>query len=123
MRICIAAAVVVTVLLGAIAGNAVYVHRVSEALIAELDALPDVPDPSATPADIADLRASLEKHLALLGLSVNYSLLDRAEEALWAMEAHARTGDLLQYETSRLVLRDLFRDFARLERISAENIL
>mgnify|MGYP002518805934 CR=1 FL=1 len=103
--------------------NAVYVHHVTDELLNSLDALPEEPDPNTTPDQIARLRKQLDSHMTLLGLSVSYNVLDRAEEALYTLEAHARTGDVDQYATSLMVLRDLMRDFARLERIDGENIL
>lgn len=106
-----------------ISWNAAYVHRTTNDLIERLETLPDKPDPETTPDQIVALREQLESHITLLGLSVSYAVIDRTQEALYTIEAYARTGDEEQYRTSLAVLYDLFRDIKRLERFKAENIL
>ncbi len=122
MRVCVAAGILLLVIVALVVGNALYVHRVSDDLLARAHALPAVPDPASTPAAVAALRERLERHLPWLGLSVHYGVLDRVEEALYALEAQAATGDSWQYAASRAVLIDLLRDIERLERLGVENI-
>ncbi len=122
MRVCIAATVVLLVIVALVAGNAVYVRHTTDALLDELAALPTTPDPTSTPADIAHLQKQLEKHIPWLGLSVSYTVMDRALEALISLEAHARVGDTWQYASTLAVLHDLISDLARLEKFSAENL-
>ncbi len=123
MRVCVAAAVVLLVVLLSVAGNAFYVHTITDRFMEDIAALPEMPDPSETPARVAALRAQVEAHLPWLGLSVNFSVLDRVTESLLALEAHARSEDVWQYAATLATLRDLVSDLARLERFSVENIL
>ncbi len=117
------AAIVLAVIVALVILNAVCLRRVTDDLIAMLEALPEIPDPAKTPQAVAALREELERHMTMISLSVNYNTLDRALEALYSLEAYARAGDAAQYEATRAALRDLFDDLGRLERLRAENIL
>lgn len=103
--------------------NGFYVRRTTRELMADMEALPAVPDPETTPAEVAALREKLDGHLTGLGLSVSYTVLDRAIETLYSLEANARVGDHMQYAASLALLRDMLEDIARLERFRLENIL
>ncbi len=122
MKGVIAAAAVLLLVTALVILNAVYVRRTTDGLLAAADALPDIPDPSATPQAVAALRAAYDRRLSLLSLSVSYTVLDRVEEALCSLEAHAAAGDGLQYAAALALLRDLMRDIARAERLHPENI-
>lgn len=103
--------------------NGFYVRHTTRELMADMEALPAVPDPETTPAEVAALREKLDSHLTGLGLSVSYTVLDRAIETLYSLEANARVGDHMQYAASLALLRDMLEDIARLERFRLENIL
>ncbi len=122
MKGCIAASVVLCVVIALVAVNAVYVRRTCDELTARLDALPEFPDPSVTPGDVAAIADYLDAHTTLLSLSVNYTLPDRIGESLAALREYARLGDEDQYVATRAVLRDLCGDLARAEQFSLENI-
>ncbi len=123
MKHCRAAAVVLIAILVLIALNAFGIHRVTNRLLDELESLPEVPDPSSTPADVVALRERLNEYATFIALSVHYNMLDRAIEALYSLEAYARACDVAQYEATRAALRDLLDDLGRLERFKLENIL
>ncbi len=122
MKGSIIAAVVLVVIVALVACNSLYVQRSSDSLLAALNALPESPDPATTPAEVAGVRHMLEDRIPILGLSVNYNVLDRITESLIALEAHAVLGDIRQYAAVRAVLEDMLDDLSRAEKLSAENI-
>ena len=122
MKGCIIAGIILLTVIALVILNAVYVRRLSEELLRGLDQLPMVPDPLDTPKRIQELEAVLEKHDAILGLTVPYKALDEIREGLVTMRACIEVGDEETYwETCRLV-GSLLSELARLERLSAENV-
>lgn len=122
MKGCIIAGIILLTVIALVILNAVYVRRLSEELLRGLDQLPMVPDPLDTPKRIRELEAVLEKHDAILGLTVPYKALDEIREGLVTMRACIEVGDAETYwETCRLV-GSLLSELARLERLSAENV-
>ena len=103
--------------------NALFVAKTEAALLKEMAALPSVPDPVTTPSQVASLRAHLESKEALLGISVSYTVIDKATEALRSLEASAAIGDTEQYRATLATLADMLEDIGRLERLSLKNIL
>lgn len=122
MKQCHMAAVVLAIVIALVVANAVYIHHITGSLTAELDALPTVPEADGTPQAVAVLRKRLQSHAGVISLSVNYTVTDRAIEALYSLEAFARAGDNAQYEATKAALRDYLEDLGRLERLSIENI-
>lgn len=123
MRGSLIALVILAVIVGAVWGNAVYVCHATEALLAELDALPAVPNPGETPAAVAAVRENFERRSPLLGITVSHSVLDRVRESLVLLETQARTDAPADYASTLALLRELVREIARLEKLSATNIL
>ena len=123
MKGCIIAMGLLLILVALVIFNAIYVRRTVDELLSMIEALPSVPRMDQTPSEIAVIREKLQKHEPFLGITVNYSTLDRASEALISLEANARTGDDLQYATTLALLRDLLSEIARMEKITVENIL
>ena len=103
--------------------NALFVTKTEASLLHELSALPDDPDPATTPAAVATIREHLESKEALLGISVSYTVIDKATEALRSLEASAAMGDTEQYRVTLAALVDMLEDVGRLERLSLKNIL
>ena len=103
--------------------NALFVAKTEAALLKEMAALPSVPDPVTTPSQVASLRAHLESKEALLGISVSYTVIDKATEALRSLEASAAIGNTEQYRATLATLADMLEDIGRLERFSMKNIL
>ncbi len=123
MKGCVIGGVVLAVVIALVAINAVFVNRTVEDLTERLDALPDVPDPEATPEAVASLRELLESKESLLGISVSYAVTDKAVESLRGLEAAARAGDVFQYQGTLEILKDLIEDIERLEKLSVKNLL
>lgn len=122
MKGCIVAAVVLGVVLSLVAANAIYVCHTSNALVEQLESLPNLPD-SDTPASVQAVGDYLARHEGLLSLSVNYTLLARAGETVAVLKAYAEAGDAVQYAATLEALRQICRDLARAERFDIKNIL
>lgn len=123
MKGCIIGGVVLLLVIILAVCNALFVTKTEASLLYELATLPSVPDPATTPAKIAALRGHLESKEAFLGISVSYNMIDKATEALRSLEASAASGDIMQYQATLAVLRDMLEDIGRLERLSLKNIL
>ena len=120
MKVCITAAIVLLLVITLVVINAVYVRRVTDDLLARLSTLPDTPNPDVTPQEIAAIKVVFDRRLPWLSLTAGFDSLDRVEESLIALEAHAEVGDVRQYASTRAVLEDLMQDIARTEKLSVE---
>ena len=123
MKGCILGGIVLLTVVLLVLGNAVFVMHTEAALRKELADLPTIPDPVTTPADVATIRIHLESKEALLGISVSYTVIDKATEALHSLEASAAVYDVEQYRATLATLADMLEDIGRLERLSLKNIL
>ena len=123
MRGCIIGGAVLLLVIALSVCNALFVTKTEASLLRELDALPADPDPAVTPSQVADIREHLESKEALLGISVSYTVIDKATEALRSLEASAAIGDTEQYRATLATLADMLEDIGRLERLSLKNIL
>ena len=123
MRGCIIGGAVLLLVIALSVCNALFVTKTEASLLRELDALPADPDPAVTPSQVADIREHLESKEALLGISVSYTVIDKATEALRSLEASAAMGDTEQYRVTLAALADMLEDIGRLERLSLKNIL
>ena len=123
MRTCIAAGVVLLLVVALIAANTVYVHTAANKLFKQLNSLPHVPDPATTPAEIDALQKAFERQMPLLGMSVSYAVLDRVAEAICVLKSRAETEDVREYQAELALLSDMLSDIHRLEKITFENIL
>ena len=123
MRGCILGGTVLLLVIALAVCNALFVTRTESSLLGELDALPIDPDPAVTPSQIAHIRRLLKSKEALLGISVSYTVIDKAAQTLHSLEASAASGDTEQYQVTLATLRDMLEDIGRLERLSLKNIL
>lgn len=123
MRGSLIALVILVLIVGTVWGNAAYVCHATESLLAELDALPAVPNPGETPTAVAAVQENFERRSPLLGITVSHSVLDRVRESLVLLETQARTDAPADYASTLALLRELVREIARLEKLSATNIL
>ncbi len=123
MKTCIAAGVVLLLIVVLVTVNAVYVHAATGKLMSRLKELPDTPDPATTPGEVVALRKAFEHQRPRLGLSVSYAVLDRVVEALYLLESRAATEDVREYRAGLALLSDLLSDIHRLEKVTFENVL
>lgn len=105
-------------LIAVIIGNAVYVHHVTEEILARLSHLTAESDER----EMAALEAYWEKHRAFVALSISYQELDHLSESLISLRATYDTGNAIDFELYRQICRDASRELARLERFSLENL-
>lgn len=122
MKGCIVALAILTLILGAVITNAVFVHRAAASLMKGLSTLPEIPDPTRTPEAVSAVRKDFESHRLCLGITVTHSTLDRVTEALLLLETQAQTSPV-DYASTLTLLRELTQEIARLEKLSAENLL
>ncbi len=122
MRGCVIGGAVLAAVVVLVVVNAVFVGNTVEELTLRVEALPDTPDPMATPEEIAAIRDLLSSKEPLLGLSVSYAVMDKVTEALYGLEAAAEAGDVYQYGESLALLMDLVEDIGRLERVEIQNL-
>ena len=123
MKGCILGGVVLLVVILLVVCNAIFVVQTEAILLQKLAALPAIPDPATTPAEVDAIRAHLESKEDFLGISVSFTVIDKAAEALRSLEASAAVGDTEQYRATLATLADMLEDIGRLERLSLKNIL
>ena len=123
MKGCILGGIILLTVVLLVLCNAVFVMHTEASLLKELAELPTIPDSVTTPADVAAIRIHLESKEALLGISVSYTVIDKAAEALHSLEASAAAYDVEQYRATLAALADMLEDIGRLERLSLKNIL
>ena len=122
MKGCIVALTILTLILGTVVVNAVFVRNATESLLEDLSSLSDVPDPTRTPEAVAAVRKDFESLRPYLGLTVAHATLDRVTEALLLLETQSRTAPA-DYASTRTLLCELVQEIARLEKLSVRNIL
>ena len=107
-------------LIGAIIGNAVYIHRVAAHLCAAADSL--CFENAQTAETLDELMAYWDRHRAFVSLSISYRELDRVCETLISLRAAYDTQNASDFECYRRLLLDAADEISRLERFSVENL-
>lgn len=123
MKGCIIAGSILILVLGGVIFNAFYVRNTADHLLHAVEGLPAIPDPVATPTEIAAIQQELGDHAPILGITVPYSIIDRVSEALINLNACARSNDRLQYTETLALLQDLIEELSRTERITLKSVL
>ena len=111
----------VAMLIG-VAINYIYINEATDAILARLDAIPDISDPACVPAALA-LQRDLAQELDLIGLSVGYSIVDRLCEQSITLCACAQSGDRYGFSTALALLYDAVEDVRHMERFAISNLL
>jgi len=122
MRSFIISLVLAVILLSCIVTNNLYINRLSDRMLEQLDALPPVSD-SECVALARKLLEDWDKQVDYVRLSVGYAVVDRVCEQATTLLACAECGDLYGYQTAMALLRDAIGDMRRLEVLSISNIL
>ncbi len=107
-------------LIAAIIGNAIYIHRVAAHLCAVTDAL--CFEGAKTGEALDELAAYWDRHRAFVSLSISYRELDRVCETLISLRAAYNTQNASDFECYRQLLADAADEISRLERFSVENL-
>ena len=109
-------------LLGCITLNNLYINRLADRMLRQVEALPTLDDP-----ECASLARSLleewDEQVELVRLSVGYTVVDRVSEQATTLLVCAECGDLYGYQTALALMRDAIGDMRRLEVLSISNIL
>ena len=109
-------------LLGCITFNNIYINRLADRILEQLDALPTIDDNACIPQAQAIL-AEWDEQVECVRLSVGYPVVDRVSEQATTLLACAECGDLYGFQIALALLRDAIGDMRRLELLSVSNIL
>ena len=109
-------------LLGCIIFNNIYINRLADRILEQLEALPAIDDNTCIPQAQAIL-AEWDEQVEYVRLSVGYPVVDRVSEQATMLLACAECGDLYGFQSALALLRDAIGDMRRLEVISISNIL
>ena len=109
-------------LLGCIVLNNLYINRLADRLLDQLDALPPLDDEHCI-EQVDALLANWDAEVEFVRLSVCYPVVDRVCEQATTLLACAECHDLYGYRTALALLRDAIGDMRRLEVLSISNIL
>ena len=134
MKGCVAAALLLAVMVVGVGLNAAYIRNAGEETIKKLDELPAelsvtdsdeaqgeaAQDPTAA---IVDLRERFEKRARLLRITVGAKKLTEIRQALLLLEGYARAGAQEEYAVTRRLLRGLLENLARSEDLTPQNLL
>lgn len=118
MKAFIISALLFSLLIALIIGNAIYVHRVSEQIRNKLDVL----DQSNAEETLSYLEEYWQRHQPYIGLSVSYRELDHLSELLLSLRASSETQNEQDFELYRKIAIDAADELSRLERFSIENL-
>ena len=122
MRDLIISLVLFAVMIGAIAGNSLFVRRSVERLIGAVDAVPDI-TASDCEKMIGELRLYWRDFKRVARFSLNYSELNRMECLIEEMERHRITKNANDFEHAKVMMVNLLKEMARLEKLSLDGIL
>ncbi|MCQ2430180.1 MAG: DUF4363 family protein [Clostridia bacterium] len=122
MRAVIAAVCVLLAVVCLTVGNAVWIRNTVGDIRCMAEALPEQPSPEAAEA-ASRLTDELERHEAVMSLSVSYTLTDRVRELTASLRAHALSGDAAGYRSDKAMLLAAIDDLDRLERLDIRNLM
>ena len=122
MRSFIISLLLAILLIGCITLNHLYINRLADRLLEQLEALPCIDDPACISMAQA-LLAEWDGQVEYVRLSVGYTVVDRVCEQATTLLACAECGDRYGYQTALALLRDAIGDMRRLELLSVSNIL
>lgn len=108
------------ILVGAIAGNMIFVLRTTGALQAMVEGLPALPEAGAA---LTELENYWQSRRVFLSLSVPAGAILLFDTALTGVRSAAESGRPADYELYRAEALLAIRGLVRLERFSAENLL
>ena len=122
MRAFIISLLLAILLLGCITLNNLYINRLADQLLEQVDALPRIDDPDCVALAQALLK-KWDEQAERVRLSVGYTVVDRMSEQATTLLVCAECGDVYGYQTALALMRDAIGDMRRLEVLSISNIL
>ena len=122
MKAVTAAVCVLLAVLCLVTVNALWIRKTVADIRRVAEAMPDEASPDAE-AGAALLKDMIDRHEALMGLSVSYTLMDKVRELAVSAGAFAQAGDTAAYRSARAVLLEAVDDLDRLERLDVRNLM
>ncbi len=116
MKVSVVAGILLVLLVALVVGNAFYLKNTTSRMEDMLNALPPRPQED-TPQKVIELQAYTKRHKPYLGLSVNFSVLDRVLELCESLRIYAEIGDVMNYQITKAILLDAVEDMGRLEKV------
>ena len=109
---------VFSLLLGGIILNSFYINSTCEALLQQIDALPDANKAAAPTAALCD---AWEHQKSKIRISVSLSTLDKVDAILAELDYAARFGDAVTFERGRALARQAITEIKENEGLTLEN--
>ena len=122
MKALIASLIIFGILLIGIIVNCVYVNRISEDLLLQINSIGGVEDAGAL-SKLENLKMHFEKHEGILLLSLSYLAVNKVDDSIDGAIAYAKYGDESGFQNAKAILINAINDLARLEKLSFKNIL
>ena len=122
MRSFILSIVLFAVMLAGIIGNAVFINRLCDDMLTDLDTLPAQIE-SGNTAAVNAMRARWERAHSWLSLSVSYVEMNHVRDTLAALHAHCETGTDSDYALAREQLRLAIEEVRRFELLAWDNVI
>ena len=116
MKASVIAGILLVILVGLVFWNACYLKNTTTQMSNMISMLPEKPQDD-TPKAVADVLAYVKKHKRYLGISVNFSAVDRVLEVSQSLLIYAEIGDVMNYRITKATLYDAVQDMGRLEQI------
>ncbi len=114
--------ILLVLMLGGITWNYVHINRISDELIEQIEALPDVGEEGCVEA-VQTLNDYWLSHAESVEFAAGYTVVDRVSEQAVTLLACASCGDLYGYRTALALLLDAVEDMRRPESFSVGTML
>ena len=122
MRDLIISVILFFLLIAAIAGNSIYIRKETAELQEAVNAVPAIDAPDCE-KKIGELRLYWQDFKKIARLSLNYSELNRMECLIEEMDCHRQTGNMNDFEHAKVMMVNLLREMARLEKVSLDGVM
>lgn len=121
MKVFIFTLILLVLLCGLVAVNALFINNVVNNLLQELEELPEW-DSEECPTRVEELVVYWEERAAWVNLSVGYPAVDRVSEQFQLLLSCAEIGDVFGYHSAHTLLTDALSDVKRLESLKVGNL-
>ena len=122
MRDLIISLVLFALMIGVIVGNSLFVNRSVRELIEAVEAVPDLHS-SDCGLRIKELKLYWRNFKRIARLTLDYIELNRMECLIEEMECHRLTGNVNDFEHAKVMMINLLREMARLEKIDLNGVM
>ena len=122
MRDLIISLILFIIMIGIITGNAIFVLGGVDELIVAVESIPDI-NAADCEKRIGELRLYWRDFKRIARLTLSYTELNRMECLIEEMECHRSTKNVNDFEHSKVMMINLLREMARLEKISLGGVV